>query len=684
MTTPESLVRLLAVLTLFRVLGHPLACLAFPGMVASRYALATSLALGIATHITWLLAHLGLAIGGLSIALGVAAVAMASVAAWRRGGGNVRTAWPTPGTAVSHHVATSLAFALALLITARNPSVDPDSERPMDLAMVNAVVASRALPLEDPWLAGERVSYYDYGYYATAYLAIVSGIDTAHFFPLAVALLFASLLGGMLAVGRDLAGWGGGLGAAWLVAVAGNLDALWQTLRRVSLFDWFSAARVIHGGVITEFPFFSLLWGDLHPYGMALPYWPPLLAVAIAISRSRVTRWTLVAAAFAYAALLATHTWDAVPIAVVLVLAASPSVRRQGIAALAPACAVLLGGALLAVPYLQAVPTGGRGLQWVSSPSTLVELFTMWGVPCLVLAVSAWRSAVACAAAGWLAPSLTLAALLVVFPAEPGAALVLLAALAAMVLALRADPCRSLQWLLAAVGLGLVFGVEILFVDDVYSGDLERMNTVFKAYIEAWVLLGVAAATLGVDVARRWWSGGGGTRLWLVGAAALVLAVSGIYPLRATVSRCGDLWRPAELDARVALRARYPDDAAAVELLRRAPRGVILEATGGPYTWDGRFATFTGFPTVVGWAHHEAGWRNSWKLLTPRVADVTAAYETLDGSVLETILTRYRVRYVVVGELERARFPAAGLAKFERLPVEVRSGDTVVYRVGAG
>ena len=38
-------------------------------------------------------------------------------------------------------------------------------------------------------------------------------------------------------------------------------------------------------GTITEFPVFTLLWGDLHPYALALPLWPLLLAAAATVLR---------------------------------------------------------------------------------------------------------------------------------------------------------------------------------------------------------------------------------------------------------------------------------------------------------------------------------------------------------------------------------------------------------------
>jgi YYY domain-containing protein len=50
------------------------------------------------------------------------------------------------------------------------------TERPMDLAFLNAIMRSAYFPPNDPWLAGYAISYYHFGYILTGMLAKITGL----------------------------------------------------------------------------------------------------------------------------------------------------------------------------------------------------------------------------------------------------------------------------------------------------------------------------------------------------------------------------------------------------------------------------------------------------------------------------------------------------------------------------
>jgi uncharacterized membrane protein len=266
-----------------------------------------------------------------------------------------------------------------------------------------------------------------------------------------------------------------------------------------------------------------------------------------------------------------------------------------------------------------------------------------------------------------------------------GRAVALALAAAAAFAALSSRPVSQAYrviWLLVTVALVLLASGEIVYVRDVFDGTPAfRFNTVFKTGYQAWFLLTVVATAVGFWSLHRLRPGL--RRAWLAGLAALV-ALALVYPLLASYSRSNGFEREPTLDGLRWLRERAPDDVAAIEWLRRSVDGspTLLETVGSAYDADGRarVSTFTGLPAVIGWPGHEVQWGHDPET---RPADVRRIYRTRDLAEARSLLERYGVTYVFVGELERRDYPAAALAKFARLGTPVfHSGATSVYRVG--
>jgi uncharacterized membrane protein len=153
-----------------------------------------------------------------------------------------------------------------------------------------------------------------------------------------------------------------------------------------------------------------------------------------------------------------------------------------------------------------------------------------------------------------------------------------------------------------------------------------------------------------------------------------------VYPWAGTYARKDGFSRPPSLDGLGWLRDRSPGDVAAIEWLRAHTAGaaVVLESVGEDYSEFGhaRISTFTGRPTVLGWAGHEQQWSHD---PGARAADVETLYRTTEPDEARRLLARYRVAYVVAGPIERTDHGDAGLAKWDLLGQRVldREGTTV-------
>ena len=632
------------------------------------YAVSRSFGLVLSAWIAWMAAGVAgrplsqpLALGS-ALALGVVCWAIALWCRRRRGPRSRGTDPSAPGPRTMPWrpiLVVEILFVSGLLlfvwIGRHNPAVDPDSERFMDYAILQAALRSPGPPVADPWLAGTDLAYYHFGYAVAAFVVRCGGGDPARAFTTAVALQHALVWVGAFGIGLALCRRArGGLAAAVLVLGAGNLEWMrqWAHNGVGTRLDWFASSRVI-ADAISEFPWFSMLWGDLHPYVLALPMVPCALSFPLAESlpapamsgggRDMPGRLARPACfAFLCGALFATHPWDLpiVALAAPAFLLAGAGDRRPARAALWAIVPALSWLAFL--PFLRGLTGAHRAIVPVQRGSDPVEWLMAFGPFVLLLGCGAILSGPGAGMAGKDDP---------------------------------ADRARArIALALAALGALCAVVPEWAYLRDLFDATpLARMNTVFKMHRLAWLLMGIASAWL----LEALWRCGGRRRVAVRAAAGLTAAAALVYPVLGTAS-----WLQAQragirrLDVRgaraalapgadaVALfRALHPGDAAAAEFVARAaaPGDVVLEETGEPYTWSSRIGTFSGVPTVLGWGNHEAVWRQDWSPILKRRDEVAAIYGAPEPDEACPLLASYGVRFVVVGERERQRYgPAAG------------------------
>jgi len=211
-------------------------------------------------------------------------------------------------------------FAGWALIRTLNPEIT-GTEKPMELAFINAILRSETLPPNDPWLSGYAISYYYFGYIMIAMIAKLAGTLGSVAFNLGVSLIFSlsavgsfGVLYNLLALSRKdwksqifpallgpfftliISNWEGFLhflhsrGLFWNGSGAQS-SPFWSWLDIQVLVNpptgdsfghwwWWRASRVIQDydfsgfgkEVISEFPFFSFLLADLHPHVLSLPF----------------------------------------------------------------------------------------------------------------------------------------------------------------------------------------------------------------------------------------------------------------------------------------------------------------------------------------------------------------------------------------------------------------------------
>lgn len=332
--------------SLIGLISFPLAYRLLPALADRGYALSRTIGLLLWGYIFWISVTLGILrndAGGLILTfiliLGLGLWVLRKIPL-----SDLRTWWVHNKLLVlSVEVLFILAFAGWTVVRAANPEI-VGTEKPMELAFINAILHSPEFPPHDPWLSGYAISYYYFGYVLVAMLAKLTSVTGSVAFNLGISLIFALSAIGAYAVVYYLLvateveekinsakAWIRSVNALLgplFVLIVSNLEGFLEILHAKGLFWsknstgvlnsqfwswldikdlsqppaepfswvptrylwWWRASRVVQDydlagnwkEIIDEFPFFSYLLADLHPHVLAMPF--AFLAMAIALN----------------------------------------------------------------------------------------------------------------------------------------------------------------------------------------------------------------------------------------------------------------------------------------------------------------------------------------------------------------------------------------------------------------
>ena len=696
-------------------------------------------------------------------------------------------------------------------------------EKPMDFSYLNAVLKSTIFPPYDPWFAGGYLNYYYYGFVIVGMPVKLLGIVPSIAYNLILPSLFSMVALGAFSIGWNIfhaarkipepppdsdrpgKGWFAwfdqrflmGISASVGLVVLGNLGTvrmIYQGLQKLvapggvidnasipthlfwafegvfkfiggaslpyAVGDWYwIPSRVYPGTPITEFPFFTFLYADLHAHMIALPVAAFAVAWALSIllgkaswrepdgllSAGKAQPWVGVIFSFALGALAIgaldpTNTWDyptylALSLVMILytLMRYLPTLNRlpvnrwvqRGVVTIVGIIVLVVLSRLMYHPYYQWYGNAYNSIDlWHDERSPIWSYLTHWGLFLFVITTwLAWETY------HWMAIT-PLSSLKKLYPYRYGilfglvvlilailylelvlqvqiAWVTLILATWAAVLILRPDLPDAKRFVLFLIGTGLMITLTVELV--VLQGDIGRMNTVFKLYIQAWVLLSVSAAAAFVWMleARPAWSINW-RHAWEVSTTALIFGAA-LFTLLGGMDKIRDRMAPQAphtLDGMTYMDyAQYTmvntatqqgvtmdlsQDYRAILWMQAHVIGspVIVEGNTVEYQWGTRFTIYTGLPGVVGWNWHQRQQRAilSPEVVTDRIAEIAQFYTTTDAQAAEAFLKKYNVRYIIVGQLEENDYPGPGLAKFPSLNGKLwnqvyHDQDTTIYQV---
>lgn len=560
-----------------------------------------------------------------------------------------------------------------------NPTIS-FAEKFMDHGFLASVIRSPVVPPLDPWFAGGTLNVYYYlGYWMFGCLAIVSGVPSNIAFNFALPTVFALSAVSLYAIGTlllDRFRW-----LPLITLILPNPALIFQLITGRAVnpaydpsLSWLGTRTITH--TINEFPLFSFIWGDVHAHVISIFNQVFLLFLLLFAYK----RWETLdrkgkilvmgLTAISLGSMPLINTWDVLIYAPLVLIIAFLIIRRNRTSMDRTAWTYLLAvppvSILMYLPFYLQLKTQTGAIALVLTPSDPLEFLWVNGIFITIfcaLIVPDIRKR----------PWLLLACLPFALTGYTAAAIAVIPLVYFMA---KAD--RNFPEILAAFGLAILIVCELIYMKDNMGETYFRMNTVFKCYLPAWLMLCTAASVM----AGRWLS----SRPEIPTIAARDAAVLTIITV-AVLFALPLLGLPVvsygsgSFDGLSYLKEQHPGDAGAVAYLRTLTGNeIIVEAEKGDYSYYSRISSFTGIPAVIGQPFHEFMWRGDktgW--YSTRPADIKSMYEEPEKTV--ALMKKYNATLLYVGDMERERYsvniPDAGLTQI------YSASGTEIYRLTA-
>lgn len=573
-----------------------------------------------------------------------------------------------------------LGFFIQSFIRSFNPAI-LDLEKFMDAGLMMSYLRSPTLPLEDMWLAGEKVNYYTFGQFLGAQATHFWGIDLAYSYNVLLGLLFGllllesmSLVVNILAsvLGKSISPraktWTlirSGLVGAFLVGVGSNSHPIWFFLKNRTMEGyWYPDATRFIENTIHEFPTYSFVVSDLHAHVWSMPivllmvlviwFWMNSILsvkkfVLRTLSQEKYIHWSLVAGGL-LGVLAMTSTWDAMIYSLFLAMAGLLILVKKTKLFLP-----LLSSAVVTVVCMLVVSSAwwlnfdsiSEGVRWVELRSPVRELVILWGGHIFFTSIAA------------------LFAFLQIGKTEDERFKYTYLFIVSMILT---------AWL-------LILLPEFFYMKDIYPNH-PRANTMFKLTFQSYILMGLGIGWLYGFLQKKIFS----RDIRMVFTACILVFMMGVavYPYNAFKNYYSNFEKPVGLNGLAWLEDQHPDDFLGIQWLQgNAVYGDhVLEAVGESYTTFARVSTFSGVPTVLGWRVHEWLWRGGFDIPSKRTDEVKIIYENPLSNEAREILRRYDVQYIFIGDMEREIYSIKDEQSMRALGnVVFQSGNTTILRV---
>lgn len=556
-------------------------------------------------------------------------------------------------------------------------------EKFMDWGFVNSALRSQYLPPADMWFSGQPINYYYFGHLIFAVITKISGISSAITYNLSIATVCALTFTSGFSLASNISFnflkklnlklvLVSGLASALLLTFGGNLHAVYKIIKiniknegkltltvdainRAKQSYWYPDATRFIGHdpdskdkTIHEFPIYSFVVADLHGHMNDIATVIFLLAFLFALSLNFSTSipWYFsIPLGLTFSVAYMTNAWDfavyGLFFGIFLVLNYLKTLKIFEAISQTISLGILtvFFWYLFTLPYSLNFTPMMEGIKISDAHSLFYQLFVLYG-------------------GFWL----------ICFP-------FLLFLFRNYKLEIRKFSVPDLFALSLIVTATLLIIIpELIYIKDIYIFEHRRSNTMFKLVYQAFMMYSIVSGYALIRLSKF--------RPYKL-IFFLVFISHLVYPFFAVNSYYGlkdykGLW------GLNFLKNAYPDNFVALEWIQQNIPGqpVMLEAVGDSYTTFNQVSAVTGLPTVEGWIVHEWLWRGGYDQPSARQADVQKIFESENLDEARTLLQKYNVEYVFVGDKEREKYPKLNEDTFAKLGQTIfQSGQTKIYKL---
>lgn len=505
-----------------------------------------------------------------------------------------------------------LGFHLMLVSLSFFPEIF-SGEKAMDASFLGQYMRHTTGELYDPWFSFKPMGYYTFGYFTWAQFLKVFGLPLKFAYPIALSLVGAFIIQILYALYSlySKSPRPAVIGALTTFALP-TLPSLYQSMRLSQNFGRFwGSTRIYPNGYFSEYTFWSLSFGDLHPHVMSYPLILALIFfLFLYYERERIfySLEQILALGLIWGCLCMTNMWDTLFVAILL----------------AP---------LLVYLFFK---NRSGALSLVASGFIALELFILaryqMGVHVAkVFAVEVLRS-------NFLLPTFLQSGWLVLISLFYGLW----------------KKEHKFEGLLA-LGLFITLGLSLTMLA------MDHLNTIFKSH--TFVFL--CSSALFILILLR------AGKLKLLYALGLISLAASLFTLYHREAGRADLKKRVGLDAIRYLDVVSKADYEIVTWLNENVEGtpLVVEFPGRTFVHGTpRISMLTGLPTFLGWDFHVQLRGAKTIEIDQRKREISEFYQTRDPVKAHSWAREKQIRFIVIGEREYTHFPELNINFFDGYP----------------